>query len=206
MRPISIRHVLAISAVMAAVAACSDVPTSTEQAPQDPAAARASALLGPNIRLVKSTVDRKTTRLGGSGGATAQSGPFDPPPIYCEAGNTNPYCPQIIVGAAVWSGGNANGSTAYLYAHLDAMQNIADSELNVSQGVIGGCTGSPGWFATDTYNGGSNASMGGAYALVHNRTATFTGGSAKWSVSAYGRATGTYGNFTEDWASDVECI
>jgi len=201
-------RLLAALCLAAGLAACSDAPTGPAQTAADPAIERANALLGSHGRIVESRSEKKTVRLGGiaapEGGAVRS---FDPIPIWCESDNTNPNCPQIIVGAAVWNNGNNNGVRSIgLYAHLDAMLNVQSSELDVSYGVIGGCSGYPGTYASDTVYGGSNASAGGAYGMIAQRSETFSGGSSRWSVSAYGTATGVYGNFTDDSASDVECV
>lgn len=193
---------------VAALAACSDAPTGSQRQPDtDPVLARANELMGPYGRVLSLAAERKTVPLARPGAPSGEGAVASPDPIsipyYCEPDNTNPYCPQIIVGAAVWNNGTV-GSTRHvnLYAHLDAMQNIASSDLHVYYGLVGGCTGTPGTFDSDHLTGGSSA--GGPYALVGSRNSTFDG-SSKWSVSALGQAQGTYGNFTDDSAWDQEC-
>jgi hypothetical protein len=205
-------RLLAAAWLAAGLAACSDSPTQAPEGSGDPAIDRANALLAGHGRIIASKSWTEIVSLPTPGAGTAAAIPegvrpqFNIP-IWCESDNTHPYCPQIIVGAAVWNNGNNNGTRAInLYAHLDAMLNVQSSELNVSYAVVGGCSGSPGTYASDVVYGGSNASAGGAYGITANRNETFSGGSSKWSVYAYGQATGVYGNFTDDSASDTECI
>lgn len=205
-------RLLAAVSLTAGLAACSDSPTQAPRGSEDPAIARANALLAGHGRIIASKSWTETVRFPAPGTAAGTAIPEEVRaqfniPIYCEPDNTNPYCPQIFVGAAVWNNGNNNGTRAInLYAHLDAMLNVQSSELSVSYAVVGGCSGSPGIYASDTVYGGSNASAGGPYGITANRNETFSGGSSKWAVYASGDATGVYGNFTGDSASDVECI
>lgn len=205
MQRTSLFRTFTVLGLVAAAAACSDAPMQPSHDDADPVLARANALMGSHGRIHRSVADSRVVPLGGG----TQVGPevaasLTTIPFYCEPGNTNPNCPQIVVGAAVWDNGTSGGlRVARLYAHLDALENIASSELSVSYAVVGGCTGTPGTFDSETLTGGSNA--GGDYALVASRQEYFSG-TAKWRVNAYGQAEGTYGNFTEDSASDTECL
>lgn len=199
-------------ALVALAAACSDAPTAPAAQAEDPLVAAVNrqlagaatvhsvvrTLQGTELDGPSLTLRSAEARAQAEGGAKRSS--FDPfPPIYCSSPSDSSWCPEIYIGAAVWGWGVPGKAT--LYAHLDVMSNAESSELNVSFGAGGGCSGGGGTFGGAYLTGGSST----PYALVVSEVHEFTGGQVRWTVNASGSAMAPWGTFINGWASATKC-